>query len=96
MIEHNLPDKDDAPWLDCMDGFKEAHKPRSTYHGDKQEEAFVEWFHDDYGQFSLRSEAFFTDCLVGDEKTRQDILYKWVTCAFMAGYKEGKVNESTY
>jgi len=21
MTEHNLPDKDDAPWLDCMDGF---------------------------------------------------------------------------
>jgi len=23
MAEHNLPDKDDAPWLDCMDGFKD-------------------------------------------------------------------------
>lgn len=22
MTEHNLPDKDDAPWLDCMDGFQ--------------------------------------------------------------------------
>jgi hypothetical protein len=22
MTEHNLPDKDNAPWLDCMDGFK--------------------------------------------------------------------------
>ena len=22
MTEHNLPEKDDAPWLDCMDGFK--------------------------------------------------------------------------
>jgi hypothetical protein len=32
MTEHNLPDKDDAPWLDCMDGFKQVHKPRSTYH----------------------------------------------------------------
>ena len=60
-----------------------------TYHGDKQEEAFVEWFNADYGKFSLRSEAFFSDCLVGDEKIRQDILYKWVTAAFMAGYQEG-------
>jgi hypothetical protein len=60
-----------------------------TYHGDKPEEAFVEWFNSDYGRFSLKSEAFFTDCLVGDEKTRQDILYKWVTAAFMAGYQEG-------
>jgi hypothetical protein len=24
MTEHNLPDKDDAPWLDCMDGFGTA------------------------------------------------------------------------
>jgi hypothetical protein len=24
MTEHNLPDKDDAPWLDCMDGFASA------------------------------------------------------------------------
>jgi len=60
-----------------------------TYHGDKPEEAFVEWFHSDYGRFSLKSEAFFTDCLVGDEKTRQDILHKWVVAAFMAGYQEG-------
>ena len=22
MTEHNLSDKDDAPWLDCMDGFQ--------------------------------------------------------------------------
>ena len=22
MTEHNLPDKDDAPWLDCMDGLR--------------------------------------------------------------------------
>jgi len=31
MTEHNLPDKDDAPWLDCMDGFKQVHKPHSIY-----------------------------------------------------------------
>ena len=22
MTEHNLPENDDAPWLDCMDGFE--------------------------------------------------------------------------
>ena len=54
----------------------------------RADEAFVEWFHSDYGQYSLRSEVFFTDCLVGDEKTRQDLLYKFVVAAFMAGYKE--------
>ncbi len=59
---------------------------KSSY---KAEEAFVEWFHSDYGQYSLRSEVFFTDCLVNDEKTRQDLLYKFVVAAFMAGYEEG-------
>jgi hypothetical protein len=31
MTEHNLPEKDDAPWLDCMDGFKQSSSPRSIY-----------------------------------------------------------------
>ena len=26
MTEHNLPDKDDAPWLDCLDAFKDLSK----------------------------------------------------------------------
>ena len=26
MTEHNLPNEDDAPWLDCMDGFKQLTK----------------------------------------------------------------------
>ena len=57
-------------------------------YSNKADEAFVKWFHSDYDQYSLRSEIFFTDCLVGDEKTRQDLLYKFVVAAFMAGYKE--------
>jgi len=61
-----------------------------TYSGDNAEQAFVEWFNGDYGEYSLRSEAFFTDCLVGDEKTRQDLLYKFIVAAFMAGYKGGR------
>lgn len=61
-----------------------------TYFGDKAEEAFVKWFNGDYGEYSLRSEAFFSDCLIGDEKTRQDLLYKFITAAFMAGYQEAK------
>jgi len=58
------------------------------------EEAFIEWFHSDDGLYSIRSETFFSDCLVGDEKTRQDLLYKFIVAAFMAGYEEA-VNEST-
>ena len=27
MTEFNLPDKDDAPWLDCMDGFSKLKNP---------------------------------------------------------------------
>ena len=65
------------------------------YHGDEAEQAFVEWFNGDYGTYSLRSEAFLTDCLIGDEKTRQDLLYKFVVAAFMAGYREAK-DESSY
>jgi hypothetical protein len=30
MTEHNLPDKDDAPWLDCMDGFKTEDRVTRT------------------------------------------------------------------
>lgn len=67
---------------------KEQSKEVASYIA--AEEAFVEWFHGDYGPFSLRSEAFFSDCLVGDEKTRQDLLYKFIVAAFRAGYEEGR------
>ena len=30
MIEHNLPNEDDAPWLDCMDGFKQLTKQQEA------------------------------------------------------------------
>ena len=36
---------------------------------DDIETQFQEWFNDFYGEYSLRSEAFYTDCLIGDEKT---------------------------
>jgi hypothetical protein len=55
---------------------------------DYAEEGFVEWFNGDYGSpYSLRSEYFFGDCLVLDEKTRQDIMYKYLHSAFCSGYK---------
>ena len=64
-----------------------------SYNTDYSELAFNNWFHNNYGSFSFRSEAFFADCLVGDEKTRQEILYKWLVSAYMAGYNEAG-NES--
>lgn len=54
---------------------------------DDAEEGFVNWFNDLYGSYSLRSEWFYGDCNVEDEKTRQDIMKKWVHAAFCAGYE---------
>lgn len=51
------------------------------------EEGFVEWFNGDYGEFSIRSEWFFGDCEVKDEKTRKDLLYKWIHAAYCSGYE---------
>ena len=32
MTEHNLPDKDDSPWLDTTyDGFKDYHMPNGDF-----------------------------------------------------------------
>ncbi len=53
------------------------------------EEAFTEWFNDFQGPFSFRSEWFFGDCEVGDEKTRKDLMYGWIHAAYVAGYNIG-------
>lgn len=53
------------------------------------EEGFVEWFNSSYGSYSLRSEWFFGDCEVEDEKTRKDLLYKWIHASYVAGYSQG-------
>jgi hypothetical protein len=54
------------------------------------ETSFNEWFHGDYGTFSYRSEAFYTDCEIGDEKTRQDMLKNWIYASFYEGFMRGK------
>jgi hypothetical protein len=48
---------------------------------------FNKWFHDNYGTYSFRSEAFYTDCEVEDIKTRQSIMYNWISSAFLSGYE---------
>ena len=54
---------------------------------DDIETQFQEWFNNEfYGNFSFRNEAFFFDCLIGDPKTRQDLLYKWIYASFYEGY----------
>lgn len=53
------------------------------------EEGFVEWFNDLYGTYSLRCEWFDGDCNLEDEKTRKDLMYKWVHASYVAGYEKG-------
>lgn len=57
---------------------------------DEIEENYVDWFNDLYGEFSLRSEWFYGDCLEGDEKTRQKIMEKWIHSAFCAGWERAQ------
>ena len=56
---------------------------------DDIETQFQEWFNSFYSEYSLRSEYFFGDCLIGDEKTRQDMLYRWIYACFYEGYNRG-------
>jgi hypothetical protein len=79
MSDLNLPDKDDAPWLDTTyDGFMTG-----------AELGFNAWFnYDTYGLYSHRCEWFFDDCEVEDVKTRKDLLYKWIHAAYCAGYSQ--------
>ena len=57
------------------------------------EDEFTQWFNGDYAMFSFRSEWFYGDCEVEDEKTRKDLLYKWIHAAFVAGYEKGRTPE---
>lgn len=57
---------------------------------DDAEEGFVEWFNGDYGPYTWRCEYFYGDCEVEDEKTRKDLMYKWVYSAYVMGYEKGR------
>ena len=55
------------------------------------EVGFDKWFNEDlYGKFSCRSEWFYGDCEVKDEKIRKDLVYNWVRSAYMSGYEMGR------
>ena len=55
---------------------------------------FQEWFNDFYGDFSFRSEHFFGDCEVEDEKTLKDLMYKWIHAAFVTGFEIGSAQQT--
>jgi hypothetical protein len=37
-----------------------------------------------------RSEWFYGDCEVKDEKIRKDLVYNWVRSAYLSGYEMGR------
>ena len=51
---------------------------------------FQEWFNDLYGVYSHRCERFYGDCEVEDEKTRKDLMIKWLHSAYLSGYNVGR------
>ena len=77
----------DATWK----SFQESFNPVEI-DGIKNENAevgFDKWFTGNYGNFSCRSEWFYGDCEVKDEKIRKDLVYNWVRSAYMSGYELG-------
>ena len=58
-------------------------------HEEMLEVAFDKWFNGNYGKFSCRSEWFYGDCEVKDEKIRKDLVYNWVRSAYLSGYEMG-------
>ena len=51
---------------------------------------FQEWFNELYGKYSCRCEWFYGDCEVEDEKTRKDLMIKWLHSAYLSGYNVGR------
>ena len=51
---------------------------------------FQEWFNELYGVYSHRCEWFCGDCEVEDEKTRKDLMIKWLHSAYLSGYNVGR------
>jgi hypothetical protein len=66
------------------------HPTKDWEFDDTIEEEFQKWFNDLCGGFSFRSEWLDDDCEVEDEKTRKDLMYKWVHSAFVVGYNMGR------
>ena len=67
-----------------------THPANDWKWGDDAEEGFVDWFNGFYGEFSFRSEWFYGDCRVEDEKTREDLMYKWIHTAYVLGHERGR------
>ena len=78
----------DVSWKSFQESFNPVEI--NGIKNENAEVAFVEWFNEDlYGKFSCRSEWFYGDCEVKDEKIRKDLLYNWVRSAYLSGYELG-------
>ena len=66
--------------------------PHDWEFSDDTEQQFADWFNELVG-FSFRSEWFYEDCKIKDEKTLEDMMYKWVHSAFVSGYERCKYSE---
>ena len=51
------------------------------------ENNFNDWFHSNHTDYSLKSEYFYGDCEIGDEKTRKEAMIAWLYAAYVSGYK---------
>ena len=63
---------------------------------DDAEAAFVDWFNSWSSPYTFLSEYFYGDCKIEDEKTREDMLYRWLHLAFVTGYMYTKSTSSTH
>ena len=77
----------DEMWKEFQESFNPVEI--NGIKNENAEVAFVEWFTGNYGKFSCRSEWFYGDCEVKDEKIRKDLLYNWVRSAYLSGYELG-------
>ena len=58
------------------------------------EEHFLNWIDSNVSPYTFLSEYFYGDVEVTDEKSRKDLMYKWLLAAYEEGYKCGKdINE---
>ena len=77
----------DAIWKSFQESFNPVEI--NEIKDENAEVGFEEWFNGNYGKFSSRSEWFYGDCEVKDEKIRKDLVYNWVRAAFLSGYELG-------
>lgn len=57
------------------------------------EEHFLNWIDSNVSPYTFLSEYFYGDVEVTDEKSRKDLMYKWLLAAYEEGYKCGREYE---